>query len=139
MSKVYVAAPWILRERAIEAAKILEAGKHQITRKWWLYEDPASGPNGQGHATLSLYAVALAELDIKAVRDADAVVCLVPKDGGVGMWVEMGAALALGKPVYHVNLEDFESEAPRRSIFDNMVRRCSLVKAMEELKFVGTR
>jgi nucleoside 2-deoxyribosyltransferase len=53
----------------------------------WTGEDNAGT---EGHA-----AVAVAEL--KGVRDADVLVVLLP--GGYGTHVEIGAALALGKPV----------------------------------------
>lgn len=135
MSKVYIAAPWLRRERAIEAAAALEGAGIQITRKWWLYEDPAAGANGQGSGTLSLYATALAELDIKAVREADAVIALVAPEGGVGMWVECGAALALGKRVIAINLDNFDESPPRRSIFDNMFLRTTLQGAIQGVKF----
>lgn len=53
----------------------------------WKGED---GANTDGHA-----AIAVAEL--QGVRDADVLVVLLP--GGYGTHVEIGAALALGKPV----------------------------------------
>lgn len=53
----------------------------------WKGED---GKNAEGHA-----AIAIAEL--QGVRDADVLVVLLP--GGYGTHVEIGAALALGKPV----------------------------------------
>src|SRR5689334_1201677 len=99
--KIYVASPWPRRERAEMAAEILEAGGHEITRKWWLYEVE---DNGGGVGVISEYRAAQAKADIDAVVAADAVVALVPESSGVGMWIETGAALALQKPVYLVNI-----------------------------------
>lgn len=130
--KIYVASPWGKRQKAQEAAAMLEAAGHQITRKWWLYEDPAAGVN-DSKGTLGAYSRALAELDVKGVLDADAVVALVDAASGCGMWIEMGVALADRKPVYHVNADDFSGAVPRRSIFDNLASRVSLGEVVKEL------
>lgn len=130
--KIYVASPWNKRQKAIEAAAMLEAAGHEITRKWWLYEDPAAGVN-DSKGSLGAYSRALAELDVKGVLEADAVVALVEESGGCGMWIEMGVALAKALPVYHINLEDFSGNVPRRSIFDNLARRVSLGEVVKEL------
>jgi nucleoside 2-deoxyribosyltransferase len=77
------------KDRSSEADALsaaLEAHGWERTFKW----TDKDGEDSAGHA-----AVALAEL--KGVRDADVLVVLLP--GGYGTHVEIGAALALGKPV----------------------------------------
>ncbi len=77
------------KDRAAQAASIEEALK---ARGWertfvWTGQDEKGA---EGHAK-----TAMAELN--GVRDADVLIALLP--GGYGTHVEIGAALALGKPV----------------------------------------
>ncbi len=73
-------------EEANTLSAALKAHGWERTFKW----TDKDGEGSAGHA-----AVALAEL--KGVREADVLVVLLP--GGYGTHVEIGAALALGKPV----------------------------------------
>ncbi len=136
MSKVYVASPWGKRETAKSVAAMLEGLGLGITRKWWLFEDPAAGMN-DSKGSIGNYSKAIAVADVEAVKDADMVVALVYPEGGVGMWIESGAALALDKPVYFINGDNFDELPPRRSIFDNMVTRLTLGQLLEEVKHDG--
>jgi nucleoside 2-deoxyribosyltransferase len=86
MPKFYLATR---KDRTAQAEKLLEALK---SRGWertftWTGEDKAGA---EGYLE-----VALAEL--AGVREADVLIVLLP--GGYGTHVEIGAALALGKPV----------------------------------------
>jgi nucleoside 2-deoxyribosyltransferase len=86
MPKFYLATK---RTRAAQAEKLLEA---LSSRGWertftWTGKDKAGNDEYRD--------LALAEL--AGVRDADVLIVLLP--GGYGTHVEIGAALALGKPV----------------------------------------
>ena len=77
------------KDRSAEANALAEALNAQgwtRTYEW----TPADGEGTEGHAH-----VARAELE--GVRQADVLVAMLP--GGFGTHVEIGAALALGKPV----------------------------------------
>ncbi len=86
MPKFYVATR---KDRAGDASSIEEALKaHGWERTFvWTAQD---GADSEEHAK-----IAAAELD--GVRKADVLIVLLP--GGYGTHVEIGAALALGKPV----------------------------------------
>jgi len=88
--KFYVATKW---ENHIEAQMwmdfLSELG-HEITHDW------TEHAYGDGHSRGEH-----AELDIKGVQDADAVV-LLWYPNMLGAFIEVGAALGLGKPVYIV-------------------------------------
>jgi nucleoside 2-deoxyribosyltransferase len=77
------------KDRGAEGAALLQALK---SRGWECTFNWTAQPEG-GPAKYS--EIALAE--IAAVQDADVLVVLLP--GGYGTHVEIGAALALGKPV----------------------------------------
>ncbi len=77
------------KDRATQASVLLEALKvngWERTLDWTTEE--IVGPEGYAHTALA---------EIAAVRDADVLLVLLP--GGYGTHVEIGAALALGKPV----------------------------------------
>jgi nucleoside 2-deoxyribosyltransferase len=77
------------KDRSGQAAVLLEALKAtgwERTLDWTDQND--SGPDGYADTALA---------EIAAVREADVLVVLLP--GGFGTHVEIGAALALGKPV----------------------------------------
>jgi nucleoside 2-deoxyribosyltransferase len=77
------------KDRSAQAAVLLEALKAQgweRTLNWT--ERNEVGPDGYADTALA---------EMAAVREADVLVVLLP--GGYGTHVEIGAALALGKPV----------------------------------------
>jgi hypothetical protein len=77
------------KDRSAEASLLLEALKAEgweRTLDWTV----------QGNVGVEQYATTAAA-EIEAVRDADVLIALLP--GGYGTHVEIGAALALGKPV----------------------------------------
>ena len=95
------------KDRSAEADALSASLK---SRGWertfaWKGED---GTGADAHA-----AVAVAEL--KGVRDADVLVVLLP--GGYGTHVEIGAALALGKPVILLAPDHKTLETPYLCVF----------------------
>lgn len=147
---IYVATWFNLRHKAKQAAKELEAEGHTITHKWWEVEEP-------DHLHLESDAKAWTDFhrecavnDVKGVREASAVVLLVPRSGGCGMWVEMGIALANNIPVYlvpsdEVGVKPYPGRAnwrrlvptPRRSIFETLGRPMHWAEAKWQLRNPG--
>jgi nucleoside 2-deoxyribosyltransferase len=77
------------KDRSAEANSLSAALKDRGWERTFEWKDE------DGEGTESHAAIAVAEL--KGVRDADVLVVLLP--GGYGTHVEIGAALALGKPI----------------------------------------
>lgn len=122
--QIYVAGPYVARDRVMELAAQLEAAGHALTYKWWAAEDdPFWTPDG-GVAPDPRHE-AIAQKDLQGAMRASAVVVLVPPAGGTGMWIEVGAALAIGIPVYLVPLDASATRPPWRSIFDLLCTRLS--------------
>ena len=97
--KIYVAATFSDFSRARAAMAQLRAAGAVITYDWTVNVD--AYPNDDApddHAASEAFS------DLRGVRDADAVLVLTQADHarGCGMWIEMGAALAYGTPVYIV-------------------------------------
>lgn len=93
---IYVAAAFAEYPRARAAMAALRARGHVITHDWTALADVYPNDDAPTHLR-QLHA----REDLEGVRDADLVIVLTPADRsrGAGLWVEMGAALALGKPV----------------------------------------
>lgn len=87
--KVYIAAPYQLRDNAIRAMNTLHAMGHIVT-SCWLLEAEDDGPDS-------------AQKDLDDIAAADALVLLHPEEwhqkGTGGRHVEFGYALALGKKI----------------------------------------
>jgi hypothetical protein len=102
---------------AIEAMDALRDAGHVITFDWTTiphlkpYDETV---NASREAALK---------EAQGVADADAVV-LIAHESGVGMFIEMGMALALGKPIYVVTAR------PSRSMFFHhpLVQRFAALK-----------
>lgn len=85
--KVYVAGKWEDKARVSAVQNLLRAQGHTITYDWVQNEDPVSAVQAMN--------------DLHGVMKADALVFVAYEDLGFrGAYVEMGMALALGKPVY---------------------------------------
>lgn len=94
--KFYVAGKYQERDCVRLVFKELEALGHIITVDWTNHD---IYPNDAVEQKLGLFA----HDDIEGVREADAFIgCLLNDHVYKGLWCEMGAALALGKPVYLV-------------------------------------
>jgi nucleoside 2-deoxyribosyltransferase len=99
VTKVYVAAPWVRKGEAIQAADRLRSEGIEVTSHWFEHEgDPADSTG----LTLSNSDIRIqARQDIKDVRDADFLVVL-NLEKSEGKAVETGIALAAGIPVISV-------------------------------------
>lgn len=101
--KVYLAAPWVERDRLAGIAAAFEAEGHTITERWWEHEDVPGYPN---HTTPAEDA----ELANQGIKDfmgvlmADAMV-LVNSCKSEGKAVETGIALTKGMPVIVVGVK----------------------------------
>lgn len=82
----YLSSAWENRDMVREAARFLQDKGHVWTFDWTVCGTPND-----------VYPRIIAE-EIEAVRRADVFIALLP--GGKGTHVELGAALASGKPVY---------------------------------------
>lgn len=82
---IYLSAKWESREDARALGERLEQHGYRITHKWWYF-----------HGSDREQAVA----DLDGVRSAEILVVLLePNRQYKGVWVELGAALALARPV----------------------------------------
>lgn len=91
MSRIYVASACEDMQRARSVMTALRARGHEITFDWTPHVEAfgsGGGPRRQN-----------AERDLDGVRRAEVVLVLAPaeKHVGCGMWIELGAALALAK------------------------------------------
>ncbi len=89
--RIYVAGRWKEKDRIREVQRMLRLDNHTITFDWTEMGDTDDPDELQRNAMI----------DLEGVRSAEAVVVL-PAIGGKGMWVEMGAALALRIPIFVV-------------------------------------
>lgn len=95
--KVYVASKFEEKERVREVMNLLRAVGHEITHDWTQVEQ---------------FTRLAAMKDLRGVTDADVLVGIFEKPLKYkGAYVELGAALALGKPVYILG------DAARKCIF----------------------
>lgn len=88
---IYLASPWACKPEAAAVADALEDAGYTITTKWW------DRPDSDDPKILR----SEAQADLVGVQDCDIFVLLqyAPSEGKA---VEMGYALAYGKPVYAV-------------------------------------
>src|SRR5688572_468644 len=89
MDRVYIAAPYPIRDRAIAMMRVFEAHHLEVTSRWLKAPDTLSDEHAQK--------------DLQDVARADVLVAVNPvsweSSGTGGRHVELGYALALGKPV----------------------------------------
>jgi len=98
--KFYIATHFHNREGHAQAKQALEALGHELTFDWTVQMGRFDNPS---------VLISIAVYEIEAVKEADYVVVILP--GRLGTHVELGAALALDKPVILVvghpeNLKD---------------------------------
>ena len=96
--KIYVAGKWGERQICKQVMTAIERDGHEITCDWTNHDYPPSGtPESEKQALLQKWA----SLDIQGVRDADALVFIAIIELNYrGAFVEMGAALGKGIPVF---------------------------------------
>lgn len=84
---IYLAAPWVDRERAALEAVKLEAAGHEITEKWWEHEDTTDHDELVEQAKLDVVGVLAADMLVllntqksegKAVETGIAIMCCIP-------------------------------------------------------------
>lgn len=113
--RIYVAGKWQDREDVRIWHNQLRARGHEITCDWTSHEYPGEG---QEHL-LTDYALA----DIKGVQDCDVLIALFEVEYAYrGAFVEIGAALALGKRILilgHAGDSCIFMNHPLVRIFDN--------------------
>lgn len=94
-TKIYIAAPWVDREKMEEIATLFEGNGCTITHRWWNVENIP-----EVERTPSLMKKQ-AEMDLNGVLEADAVV-LINSVKSEGKAVEQGIALAKRIPIIAV-------------------------------------
>lgn len=127
MSKrVYVAGPWVDRDKARDLGATLSARGHQITHPWWSYE-------GEGeHLESEEFLRSCAESDVRGVRTADVVVVLNTAKSE-GKSAEQGMAIAYGIPVICIT----PGEKPTSNIFHHLPNYTHVKTVTEALEVVG--
>lgn len=92
---IYLAGPWIERDKMASYASMLESKGHTITHRWWDVEDKL-----ESDRTASMLRKD-AENDIKGVTRADILV-VINSAKSEGKAFEQGIAIANNKPVIAV-------------------------------------
>lgn len=102
-------------------SKLIEQG-HIVTSRWIDGEGVFGATDSSAE-----YAKKWSDVDLYDVSRARATIVLADEDGGTGMWVEMGHALALRKPVLYVG-------PPTRTVFAyaNLVVRFDTIEQLLE-------
>ncbi len=92
--RVYLAGPWVERDKMPAIATMFEQAGWEITHKWWEHETEESAKQIPGNA----YGEQCATSDYRGVSSADVVVVLntVKSEGKA---VETGMAIAWGIPL----------------------------------------
>ena len=93
--KIYCAGKFQDSERVIHIANILKTNGHFITAEWWIAEN-------------QLNPIEVPFYDFNGVKAADILIVLLDKNlPYFGTLMEIGFALALGKPVYIIGTDPF--------------------------------
>lgn len=95
--KVYVAASSLQLDRAQAAMEWLRAAGHEVTHDWPAIIAARGGANPDDATQDDRWDWAID--DLAGVKSADVLWLLVPYKEGAGAFVELGYALAIGKPV----------------------------------------
>ncbi len=109
--KVYVAASSLQMDRARDVMAQLRAAGHEVVHDWCSIIEARGVANPSDSTQDERWDWAID--DLQGVKRADVLWLLVPAEEGAGAFVELGYALALGKPV-------IASGAYLRSIFTAM-------------------
>ena len=121
---IYLAAPWVHRFDAKEAAFKLEEAGHLLVTKWWLNEEIAAFPDEAfGEDLLALQIQARS--DMLGVCDAGQVIILQLAQSE-GKAVEMGIALSYRIPIMVV------SPNRKRGNLFQYLPQIEFVKSIEE-------
>ena len=104
--RIYIAAPWVKRNEAIEVGKLFTERGYVVTSRWFQHPQIGVGSTGEGADLGALRAQAMEDLEDVAFSDAVVVLNL---DKSEGKAVETGYAMANSLPVISVG--------PRSNIF----------------------
>jgi hypothetical protein len=129
MAKFYISAKWQLKDQVERIYQILREKGHEITEDWTKHE--CIKPYDQDLEVSSGFA----EKDLTGVLEADYLIHL-SDTRGIGMYVELGAALALnqlnGNPeIYVVGEENNQSQF---YFHPAVKRRKTFEEVMEEIE-----
>jgi nucleoside 2-deoxyribosyltransferase len=120
MHKIYIAAPWVHKDRMPEIAAKFEAQGHLVTHKWWEVE--GTGPYSDDEREH------FADADRDGVLGADILV-LINSAKSEGKATEQGMAIAAGIPIVAVGkLGDQET----KNIFHYLTDCYHWVETVEE-------
>ncbi len=129
--KVYVASSFDLRSKVQEISDLLEREDIEITRKWWFKDfKTAFGEIGDDEWFEKPEIHELAGKNFAAIDAADAVVLVCADNESrkfVGANVEVGYAIAKGKPVYSVG------KLERSAMYAPVKRRTTGVELVQGL------
>ena len=90
--KLYLAAPWVDRDKMEAIAQRFEAHGHKITCKWWATEEVLEGLGANGALKIQ------AMNDKTGVENCDLLV-VFNTSKSEGKAVEQGLAIAMNKPI----------------------------------------
>jgi len=102
--KVYIASSFQLTEKVIEVSQILWKHGIEVTQAWWKRDYkkmPLSGEAWYNHSDV----IAISKKNFDAIDEADAVLLVCPDFTPIrfnGANIEVGYAIAKGKPVYSI-------------------------------------
>jgi nucleoside 2-deoxyribosyltransferase len=125
--RLYLAAPWVDKDKMPERAnQFLEVG-HTITWQWWKTPD-IKEDNQENHRELTIQA----NNDFNGVKDADILV-LFNTAKSEGKAVEQGIALALGKPIIAIGKL---GDGVAKNVFHYMRNYVWVESVHDALKFI---
>ncbi len=124
--KLFVAGKIGKEEKARKVMQMIRQAGHQVTFDW------TSIPHLSPYEDNEEMARKAAILEEQAVAECDALILLADEQG-IGMYVELGMALARGKPVFVIGGEI----APTMFLYHPSVQRVKTVS--EALNILGTQ
>lgn len=122
--QVYIAGSLADVSQVRAAQAEVEAAGHSVTLDWTRGSDAAL----TDYASAPSVAATIAEQDLRAVLEADAVLVLLGEAPGLGMFVELGAALASAAEKGHGHVAVVGRDTTASVFyFHPAVRRCESV------------
>ena len=126
--KVYIASNFSLVNRVQEIADILKQKGHEITQEWWHKDYKKLHISNDDLWYREPKVVAISERNFKGIREADRFLLIAPMDTATkfnGANIELGYALALGKPCYSLGKLE-------RSAMYVPAKRCEFIEEVLE-------
>jgi nucleoside 2-deoxyribosyltransferase len=124
--KIYLAGPWVDRDKMPQLAAQLEARGHRITHKWWEYE----GTNQDDETKEFLQDCALK--DVAGVVTSD-VVLVYNSAKSEGKAVEQGIAIISGQPIIVLT----PAEKPTSNIFHYLPQYTHVTNLDDAMEVIG--